>query len=527
MARYDIIIKNGTVFDGKGNKPEEVDIGISKDEIKKIGDLENESAEEIIDATGKYICPGFIDLTNHSDTHWTLFTHPSQESLIRQGITTILGGNCGTSLAPFIGEASLEEIQRWIDVSKININWQTMEEFFTELEKHKMAINFGTLVGFNTLQKAVLGKEVRQPTENELNQIKLLFKDSLEAGVFGISTNFGMGHIKSPRDEEIIDLFKIAKKYEALTSHHLEDEGENILPAVSRLINLARKSGAKVHISHFKALGKKSWEFFKDATEMIKNARQEKLNLTCDFFPYTKTGSNLLMLLPSWFRKLSLAEAQSILESTEDGKRKGIIEYLQELTLHYDKIVVASAFSELGVVGKTIEQLSQISGLSGEEIILNLLKTNNLRVSIFNETISQENIEHIIKEDFSAVASDGVGYTIVSNPSDLPHPRSFGAFPHVFNLYIKEKPILNWENIVYKMTGLAAGILGLNNRGIIAQGKKADIIVFDPNEISDYATYDNPYQYSRGVEQVLVNGIIVLNNEEFTGQFPGCILRKT
>ncbi len=533
MARYDVIIKNGLVFDGKGNKPEEVDIGISGDEIKKIGDLQKENADEIIDASGKYVAPGFIDLTSHSDTHWTLFIYPSQESLIRQGITTIVGGNCGTSLAPFVNEASLEEIQRWVDVSKININWRTMEEFFFELKKHKFAVNFCTLVGFSTLQKAVLGKEVRLMTENEINQMKLLLKNALKEGAFGLSTNFGMGHVKSLRDEDISDLFKIVKQYEAVASHHLEDEGENILPAISRLILLTRKSEVKMHISHFKALGRNSWNFFPSAIEMIKNARQENVKLTADFFPYTKTGSNLLMLLPSWFRKLSTEEAHKVLQSREDKRRKDLLDYLEQLTLHYDKIIIASALSELGAVGKTIEQLSKISGLAGEEIILSLLGTNNLRVSIFNEVISEENIELIAKEEFSAVASDGVGYQLpaasyqLSAINNLPHPRSFGAFSRVFNRYVKERPILAWENVIYKMTGLPAEILGLKDRGTIAKGKKADIIVFDSNGIFDHATYDNPFQYSSGVEQVLINGAIVLNNEEFTGKFPGYVLRKT
>jgi len=533
MARYDIIIKNGLVFDGKGNKPEEVDIGIKGDEIKKIGDLQKENADEVIDASGKYVAPGFLDLTNHSDTHWTLFLYPSQESLIRQGITTIVGGNCGTSLAPFIGEASLEEIQRWVDVSKVNINWWTTGEFFSALKNHKFAVNFCTLIGFSTLQKAVLGKEVRLMTEKEINQMELLLKNALQEGVFGLSTNFGGGHIKSLRDEDIGALLKIIKQYEAVASHHLEDEGENILPAISRLIILARKSEAKMHISHFKALGRNSWNFFPKAIEMIKNARQENVKLTADFFPYAKTGSNLFTLLPSWVKKLTNEEICGILKSREDKRKNDLLDYLEQLTLHYDKIIIASTLSELGVVGKTIEQLSKISGLAGGEIILSLLETNNLRVSIFNEVISEENIELIAKEEFSAVASDGVGYTIsnlksqISNPNDLPHPRSFGAFPRVFNLYVKEKPILNWENAIYKMTGLPAEILGIKDRGIIAKEKKADIIVFDPKVIFDQATYDNPFQYSSGVEQVLINGTIVLSNEEFTGKFPGYVLRKT
>jgi N-acyl-D-amino-acid deacylase len=362
--------------------------------------------------------------------------------------------------------------------------------------------------------------------------MKYLLRNSLNEGAFGISTNLGLYPAKSLKDEELISLFNIIEKENALTKHHLEDEGENILPAVSRLISITRKSRTKMHISHFKALGKNSWKFFPEAIEMIKKGREEGLKLTCDFFTYTKTGSNLFTLFPPWIKKLTNEEVSEILKPGPDKRRKDLIEYLRDLTLHYDKIVIASASSELGFVGKTIEQLSKGTGLSGEEIILSLLDTNNLRVSIFNEVISLENIERIAKEEFSAIVSDGVGYQLSSvsyQPSviyDLPHPRSFGAFPRAFNLLVKENPLFNWEEIIYKMSGLPANILGLKNRGTIQRGNKADIVIFDPQEISDYATYDNPFQYSQGVRDVLINGTLVLDNEKFTGQLPGYVLRK-
>ncbi len=531
MAEYSIIIKNGIVFDGKGNKPENVDIGIVGDEIKAIGDLSNEIAAEIIDAGGKYVAPGFIDLTNHSDTHWTIFSYPSQEGLLRQGITTILGGSCGSSLAPLIKESDIEEIQRWMDVSGMNINWRTMSEFLSEIEKHKIGVNFCTLVGFNTIQQSILGGESRMPALEEINQMKFLLKSSLEDGAFGISAHFGLSSARLLESDEAADLFKVAKKYNAIIKHHLEDEGEDILPSVSRIISIARKSGAKTHITHFKALGRASWPMFPNAIEMIKNAINEGVALTCDFFPYTKTGSKLITLLPSWFRKLSNKESLNILKSKDDPKRKILTDHLKEFTLHYDKITIASGGGGLGIAGKTVEELSAASGLSGEEIILKLLETNDLRVSIFSEVISEENIELIAKEKFSAIASDGIGYSLPISPfgenrQDLPHPRSFGAFPKAFNLLVKQKKILPWETLIYKMTGLPAGILGFKNRGVIAKGNKADVIIFSPGEISDFATYDNPFRYSKGISDVLVNGTIVLSEGEFIEGFAGRVLRR-
>lgn len=533
MAKFDVIIKNGTVFDGKGNPPVLADIGIKGSEIKEIGDLGGASANEVIDASNKYVTPGFIDLTNHSDTHWTLFTQPSQESLFRQGITTIVGGNCGSSLAPFVGEASAKEIERWVDISQTNINWRTMEEFLNEVGKLPLGVNFCTLLGYNTAQRAVLGKEVRLPTPEEIVQTKAVFKSAFEQGAFGVSTNFGVSNIKSARDEENIDLFTTVGHYGLLAKHHPEDEGENLLPSIARIISLAKKARVKTHITHFKALGRASWEYFPEAIKMINTARQENFDITCDFFPYTRPGSNLFMLMPSWFRNMPTDEAKEVLREKDDIKRVALIEYLKKKTLHYDKIIIASCSEELkgkeNVVGKTIGDLIVFLGIPGEEIILYLLEKNDLRVSIFSEVISDENILKIAQEEFSAISSDGVGYqssVFSRQSSDLPHPRSFGAFPRALNMLVKEKKVLTWEKAIYKMNGLPARILGITRRGILASGNIADIIVIDPQEISDRATYNNPFQYAKGIDQVLINGKLILDKENITGKFSGQIIRR-
>lgn len=532
MASYDVIIKNGMVFDGKGNKPEEVDIGVKGDEIKKTGDLSDEEAPETIDANGKYVCPGFIDLTNHSDTHWTLFTDPHQESLIKQGITTIIGGSCGLSAAPIIKGDSVKNIARWADISKININWQTAGEFLSEMEEHKLGLNFGTFVGLNTLIDEIMGRKTGIPTAGETEQIKLLLESSLKDGAFGLSTNFGLNQKESFENEFIESLFKIVGKKGGVTKHHLEDEGTDILPSICHLINLSKKSGCPLHISHFKTLGKSAWEFFEDALKIISNTREEKTNLTCDIFPYDRTGSGLFMLLPFWIRKMNDSEIIEIISSKENAKRKDLIDYLKSMTLHYDRIIVASSLAESGNAGKTISEISEKMEISPEETVLYLLKTNDLHVSIFSQVINPEHLLKLAKEKYVAFSSDGAGYdsrktgNISSKYEDLPHPRSFGAFPRAFRLFVKENNILSWEEAIYKMTSLVAGILGINDRGILAKGKKADIIIFNPDEISDYSTYENPVQFSRGVEHVFLNGEKILFNNQLTGKFAGRTLRK-
>ena len=234
------------------------------------------------------------------------------------------------------------------------------------------------------------------------------------------------------------------------------------------------------------------------------------------------------MILPPWLRRMPKQEIMEILNSSDGGKRKEIIAYLKSITLHYDKIIIASSLRGTGNVGKTIFAIGQSTGLTPEAVVLNLLEINGLHVSIFSEVISMEHIESLAKEKYSAGASDGVGYGSSAEISekDLPHPRSFGAFPRALKIFVKEKGILNWEEAIHKMTGLPAKILGIKNRGELAKGGKADITIFSPDEISDRATYEKPRQYPKGIDYVLINGKIVLSDDRLTGEFAGQVLKK-
>ncbi len=537
MAYYDVIIKNGTVFNGEGGKPEKLDVGISGEEIKKLGDLREDDALKTIDASGLYVCPGFIDLTTHSDTHWTLFSDPAQESLVRQGVTTILGGSCGSSIAPLVGKRGLKNIGKWIDASKTNVNWQTTEELLYELERRRLGVNFATLVGLGTLFDSAGG---------QIEQMEFLLEKSLDQGAFGISTNLGLAQTDSLSDEDLAKLFKMAGRKKGITKHHLENEGKGVLPAISRLIQLSRKSGAPLHISHFKVLGKGAWPFFAGALKMLRKARKKRLfggvNLTIDFFPYEKTGSDLFILLPAWLRKKGKEEILEILRSPENETRKQTVEYLKNLTLHYDKITIASSLHNVGNVGKSIAEISASTETPPEEVILNLLLLNHLHVAMFSEVISMEHVKELFKEEYAAAASDGVGYDSAGFEShkssllpggagfanlkhDLPHPRSFGSFPRFLKMAAKEGD-LSWEEAIRKITSFPAGILGLKDRGAIKRKNKADIVVFDPEKISDSATYENPFQFPEGIEHVLINGEAVLSGNDFSEKLAGQILRK-
>ncbi|MDP3902220.1 MAG: amidohydrolase family protein [bacterium] len=522
MAKYSVIIKNGTVFDGTGKKPERIDIGVKDDQIKRLGDLQKETADMVIDASGKYVSPGFVDITNHSDTHWSLFSQPNQESMITQGVTTAIGGSCGLSLAPFTGSFSKKEIGRWVDMSQVNISWQTMGEFLDVLERRALGLNFGSFAGLDTIISSF------KSGDDFSKKIKFLMESSLKDGAIGISFNFGISLQKKLNNDEIIELFNFLSKAKVVSKIHLENEGKDVLPAISDLLNIARKTGARMHISHLRAIGKGAWVYLKPALDMIRRANEEGLSITCDFFPYTRTGSSLFELLPSWIRKFSTEELKDIFSTKKgDSRLEDVKEYLKQITLHYDKIIIATADKEYGIVGKNLKQLAEEAGKSGEEIILDVLKANDMRVSIFNDVISEKNIAEIAMEKFSAISSDGVGYSVKNeNKNDLPHPRSFGAFPKFFDIFARGIKILSWEEAVYKMTGLPAKIIELTDRGLIKKGYKADLVVFDPNTIASMSSYEDPCKYSVGVEHVFVNGKAAVSDSKPSGVLSGKVLRR-
>src|SRR3989338_2107694 len=520
---YSVLIKGGNVL--RGRKFERLDIGIKKDKIENLGDFSKENADLVVDATGKYISPGFIDLTNHSDTHWTLFSQPKQESLLAQGITTILGGNCGASLAPLVKASDIEGIHKWADSTQINTNWKSVGEFFEELSRHPIGVNFAMLVGHGTLRRGVLGDEARNVTSKEIEELKFILKNSLDEGAFGLSTSLAAAHAKFATNSELKELFKLVGKYDGITKHHLKDEGRNILPAIAEIVGLGRDTGASIQISHFKILGKSSCGFLSEAINLIESARQEGTKITLDFFPYTKTGSLLYMLLPSWIIEGGRAR---ILGALKDPKmRREALDYLKSLTLHYDKIVVASTFKDATSVGKTIKELASSSGLDPEEIIAELLEINELQVSIFNEVVSENHLHNLIAKEYALISSDGVGYDLKTKmPFDLPHPRSFGAFPRALQIFAKESDDTTFEEILHKFTEVPATLLGLRYRGKIEKGFFADLAVLDLDKIKNIPNYTALNKEVEGVEWVFVNGKAAVKNGVMSGELCGRIIKR-
>src|SRR3972149_923429 len=356
----DILIKNGTVIDGTGKEPFLSDVAVSGGVISDIArGIPETRAHEVIDATNKFVSPGFIDVTSHSDTTWTLFDYPGQESMLTQGITTIIGGNCGSSLAPLASGDAIKSIQKWTDVSRINTNWLSMSEFFEELKRRRLGVNFGTLIGHGTLRRGVIGEHIRPLSAEETEKTKFLVTEAMKAGAFGVSTGLGYSHEQPATIDEIANIISPVKEYGGVYKTHLRSEGhEGLLAAVNEAIQIGRSADVPVLISHLKAIGRKEWQYINGALEMIRNAREDGVTISFDVFPYLRTGSHLYQLLPRWAREGGFEGMFERLKNPATFAK--IMVDMEPYTLPYERIVIASA-KDTTVVGKTIAELARSS----------------------------------------------------------------------------------------------------------------------------------------------------------------------
>jgi len=523
MATYDIIIKSGTIYDGTGRDPVQADVGITGNKITAMGKVEGTGAH-IIDATGKYVTPGFIDITNHSDTHLTLFKYPELESLLMQGITTIIGGNCGSSLAPLGSLDAIQGIKKWADLSEININWATFEEYLSEITTLGTGVNVGSFIGYGTLRRGVMGDDIRLLTPEEREKIKFLLRNALNQGAFGLSLGLSYGHEAISPTEELIEITRVLQEKGGILKVHLRSEGKGLLAAVNEVVRIGREAGVSIQISHLKAIGRKSWRMLTPALEIIHNARESGMDINFDVSPYATTGSSLYLLIPAWAREGGFKELFKRIDNSTE--RKKIIDTLSTYTLHANKILITSSLIK-NIVGKTLTEVAENAGITTEEALLSVVRTSEGRVSIIGKTLSMQNTMKEIKDPNSFIASDGAGYAeIASRSGDLVHPRSFGAFAHFWHHFVNELKLMSPQEAIKKITFAPAKKLGLRNRGMLAQGGIADIVVFDPKLFKGHNTYRDPYKYATGMDWVFVNGKTAVEQGVPTHTRHGQILKK-
>lgn len=539
----DILILNGFVVDGASNPWFRADVGVSKGKIAKIGNLGSAQADTIINATGLVVSPGFVDMHAHSD--FVVVANPKAESKVRQGVTTDVIGNCGNSAAPAIGPA-LERVQRILQEYEVAFNWTSFADYLNKLDEQGIAINVAPLVGHGTIRRCVIGLEKRASTNDELEKMKSLIVEAMQAGAFGMSTGLVYPPGRFADTAELIELCRVVAKYGGIYTSHIRGERETLVDAVKEAIEIGEKSGVPVEISHHPAkIG--AWGKSKETLRLIDEARARGVDVTCDLHPYIAGSPGLSTLLPPWVQE---GGVENIVKRVSDAEtrariRKDMIEEkipgpgpcgLVKRGM-WDKIILVHAEKNKDLIGKNFAEIAKLRGVSAFDAYFDLLIDENASGAVVGFYYNEEDIRRVLKHHASMIGSDGYAlapYGVLGE--GMKHPRSYGTYPMVFRKYVRGetrkdlryddgKKMLTLEEAVRKMTSLPAQKLGLRDRGLLREGMWADIAVFNPNTITDKATYLKPYQYSVGIEYVLVNGKTVIEKGKHTGALPGKALR--
>ncbi len=521
---YSLIIKNATIIDGTGNPGVVGDVAVQGDEIVNIAPKINSAAEFTIDASGKVLCPGFVDLQNHSDSYWQIFDNPQLHGLISQGYTTILVGNCGASLAPLLTHEALYSLQKWHNLEGVNVNWVSYSEFIEELSRKRFACNVASLVGYSTLRRAIVGDQIRSLSNRELESIKIALSESLEAGAFGLSSGLSYSHEIIISELELYELAKIVKKYNGLFSIHLRSEGGEIIEALDEALDIAKNTGVNLKISHLKIRNSQNWEKFPEVVSLIDTAYMQGTQVHFDLYPYDVMWQPLYSYLPKW--DIEGGRVIMLKHFADPAQKSKILTYLNNSGVKFSEIKVASTASKLNFAGKTIGQIAQNLECSGEEVVLHLIQNGGSEVLVFEKNLDQEQVKQLTLHPLSFIGTDGAGFNNLPQGGGLVHPRSFGSATKFLNDTKKDKS-LPLEKAIKKLSGGPAKKMGLKKRGEIKIGNFADLVLLDPDKVRDRATYENPYLLSEGIDYVFVNGKAALAQGQLTGQLPGYALRKS
>lgn len=521
---YDIIIENGHVIDGSGNPWFRADVGVVSDRIEVIGRLKDSWAERRINARGLVVAPGFIDIHTHSD--YSVLIDPKVESKIRQGVTTEVIGNCGSSAAPMSSEvrAYREKFMRARLGDKFEFKWETMGDYLELIDATGASFNVVALVGQGTVRQNVMGHEDREPTRSELASMRGLVAEAMDDGAWGMSTGLIYPPSVYAKTEEIVELAKVLADYGGVYFSHIRGEGETLLEAVKEAIRIGEEAGIPVQIAHFKASGKAYWGKTKESLRLVEDGRKSGVDVTFDQYPYTASSTGLAALMPHWAQE---GGAERLLERLREPEiRRKISEGPATVTRDWDSVMIASAKNHPQYEGKTVSEIAELEGKDEMTTVFDLLIAENAQVSIVSFGMSEEDVRRVMMSSYGMVGSDG---SAVAPRGILgqgkPHPRYYGTFPRVIGYYVREG-VLNLQEAVRKMTSAPAQRLSLKDRGLLREGYKADITVFDPAKVNDEATFTDPHRFATGIPYVIVNGIVVIDNGDHTGALPGKALRK-
>ncbi|HUT73445.1 MAG TPA: D-aminoacylase [Armatimonadota bacterium] len=518
------LFRGATVYDGAGTPPVVADAGVAGDRIALVGDAEGACAYEVLDCAGLALAPGFIDLHGHSDH--LLLAAPHAESKVLQGVTTEVGGNCGDSPGPMV-ETVRAEAQAALAEFDMKVAWETLGEFLDLLEQRGIGLNFACLAGHGNLRAAAMGYRRRPASPAEIRTMQELVTAAMRQGACGLSSGLIYPPGIAADAAELAAVCRPVAEMGGFYATHVRSEGARLLEAVEEALEVGRRAGCAVQLSHHKVCGEANWGLVERSLERLDAACADGMEVTADQYPYTATATALYVLLPEWAQEGGAEPTANRLQD-EQVRRRAAAELKGRPRQDWERIRVSQVMSEecRWAEGLTMAEVARRLKLSAAEAVIELLVRERGHVAMVRFAMSEQDVERVLRHPAVMVGSDAAARA-TSGPlaRGKPHPRAFGTFPRVLGHYVRERKTIGLSEAIRKLTSLPARRLGLEDRGIIRRGAYADLVLFDPDRIADRATYDDPIQPPAGIRGVWVNGRAVARDGELTGALPGRVLR--
>jgi N-acyl-D-amino-acid deacylase len=527
-AAFDVIIRGGTVYDGSGRPAVPADVGVKGDRIAAVGDLAAASARRVVDATGLAVAPGFINMLSWSTT--TLLIDGRSQGEIRQGVTTQIFGE-GKSMGPLTGEMKTRMTATQGHL-KHEITWTSLAEYLRELERRGVSQNVASFIGATTIREHVIGLEDKAPTPAQLERMRDLVRQEMEAGALGIGSSLIYAPAYYATTEELIELCRVAAEYGGKYISHIRSEGNRLLEAVEELIRISREADLPAEIYHLKAAGERNWPNMERVIAMIEDARRAGLKITANMYMYTAGSTGLEASMPPW--ALDGGQEALFARLRDRQTRQRLRTAMQTPSDEWENLYLAAGSADRVLLvdfksdalkpltGKTLAEVARLRDTDPIDTIMDLVLEDRSRVGAVYFMMSEDNLKIQLRQPWVSLGSDAAsmaaeGVFLRSST----HPRAYGNFARLLGRYVREKRVIPLEEAIHRLTGLPATNLELEDRGFLKPGLFADIVVFNAATIADRATYEQPHQYAVGVRHVFVNGVHVLRDGEHTGATPG------
>lgn len=516
FAQYDIILKSGMIYDGSGKDAYKGDVAIRADTIAAIGDLSTSTAKKIIDVNGKAISPGFINMLSWADG--SLLKDGRSMSDIKQGVTLEVFGE-GWSPGPRKKKNSKDTL------------WTTLDGYFKTLERKGVSTNFASFVGATTVRDLVIGFQNRKPTPDEMNKMKALVEEAMKQGAMGLGTSLIYAPADYASTEELIELSKVVSKFGGMYITHMRSESDKIYKALNEVFTIAQEAKISAEIYHLKINNTWNWNKVDTVLAKIDSAQKAGLKITADMYTYNASGTNLTARLPTWVQEGGASAMRARFKNPTTRKR-----ILKELELGIptrnsdpkDVMILGFRRDSLNKLyqGKRLSEVARLHGKDANETMLDIIAADKSGVPSIFFLISEDNVKRMLAMPYVSICSDAASIP-AEEPfiKDSTHPRAYGSFARLLSRYVREEKIMTLQEAIRRMTSLPASNLKLNKRGVLKVGNYADVVVFDPEQINDIATFEKPHQYSEGINHVFVNGVQVLDNGVHTGATPGRCIR--